>query len=143
MCDLLRVQKVTQGLPVLLSIRAHVDCRLVAWDGAATVGDRGTVRPVLAGRAAAGRHGTGATLLRTRTAQLWVMPHKISVAWWCAWVGGQCVVVSRACEPVKRNLLLVRAKAQFSYPKILQKFSDSPSHRIFRHMHEALNINKK
>jgi len=66
---LLRVQKVTQGLPVLLSIRAHVDCRLVAWDGAATVGDRGTVRPVLAGRAAAGRHGTGATLLRTRTAQ--------------------------------------------------------------------------
>jgi hypothetical protein len=33
--------------------------------------------------------------------------------------------------------------AQFSYPKILQIFSDFPSHRIFRHMHEVLNINKK
>jgi hypothetical protein len=27
--------------------------------------------------------------------------------------------------------------------KILQNFSDSPSHRIFGHMHEALNIDKK
>jgi hypothetical protein len=25
----------------------------------------------------------------------------------------------------------------------LPKFSDSPSHRIFEHMHEALNIDKK
>jgi hypothetical protein len=28
-------------------------------------------------------------------------------------------------------------------PKILPKFSDSPSHRIFERMHEALNIDKK
>jgi hypothetical protein len=28
-------------------------------------------------------------------------------------------------------------------PQGLQKFSDSLSHRIFRHMHEALNIDKK
>jgi hypothetical protein len=27
--------------------------------------------------------------------------------------------------------------------KFLQKFSDSPSHRIFGHMYEALNIDKK
>jgi hypothetical protein len=29
------------------------------------------------------------------------------------------------------------------FPKILQNFSDFPSHRIFRHMYEALNIDKK
>jgi hypothetical protein len=34
-------------------------------------------------------------------------------------------------------------KAQFSYQKILQNFLNFPSHRIFRHMHEALNIDKK
>jgi hypothetical protein len=28
-------------------------------------------------------------------------------------------------------------------PKILPKFSDSPSYQIFEHMHEALNIDKK
>jgi hypothetical protein len=28
-------------------------------------------------------------------------------------------------------------------PKILPKFSDFPSHRIFERMHEALNIDKK
>jgi hypothetical protein len=33
--------------------------------------------------------------------------------------------------------------ALFSSQKILQNFSDSPSHRIFGHMHEALNIDKK
>jgi len=32
--------------------------------------------------------------------------------------------------------------ALFSSPKILQNFSDSPSHRIFRRMHEVLNINE-
>jgi hypothetical protein len=31
----------------------------------------------------------------------------------------------------------------FSSQKILQFFSDFPSHRIFRHVHEALNIDKK
>jgi hypothetical protein len=31
----------------------------------------------------------------------------------------------------------------FSLQKILQNFSDFPSHRIFRHIHEALNIDKK
>jgi hypothetical protein len=34
-------------------------------------------------------------------------------------------------------------KALFSFQKILQNFSDSPSHRIFGHMHEVLNIDKK
>jgi hypothetical protein len=34
-------------------------------------------------------------------------------------------------------------KALFSSQKILQNFSDSPSHRIFGHMHETLNIDKK
>jgi hypothetical protein len=28
-------------------------------------------------------------------------------------------------------------------PKILPKFSNSPSHRIFERMHETLNIDKK
>jgi len=32
--------------------------------------------------------------------------------------------------------------ALFSSQKILQNFLDSPSHRIFRHMHEVLNIDK-
>jgi len=32
--------------------------------------------------------------------------------------------------------------ALFSSQKILQNFSDSLSHRIFRHMHEVLNIDK-
>jgi hypothetical protein len=41
-----------------------------------------------------------------------------------------------------------RQKAQkrlalFSSQKILQKFSDSSSHRIFGYMREALNIDKK
>jgi len=35
------------------------------------------------------------------------------------------------------------AKALFSSQKILQNFSDSPSHRIFRHMHGVLNIDEK
>jgi len=33
-------------------------------------------------------------------------------------------------------------KALFSFQKILQNFLHSPSHRIFRHMHEVLNIDK-
>jgi len=32
--------------------------------------------------------------------------------------------------------------ALFSFPKILQNFLDSPSHRIFRRMHEVLNIDE-
>jgi hypothetical protein len=34
-------------------------------------------------------------------------------------------------------------QALFSLQKNLQNFSDFPSHRIFEHMHEALNIYKK
>ena len=34
------------------------------------------------------------------------------------------------------------AKALFSSQKILQNFSDSPSHRIFRRMHGVLNIDE-
>jgi len=33
-------------------------------------------------------------------------------------------------------------KALFSSQKILQNFSDSPSHRIFRRMHRVLNIDE-
>jgi len=40
------------------------------------------------------------------------------------------------------STILKNGKALFSSQKILQNFSDSPSHRIFRHMHEVLNINK-
>ena len=32
--------------------------------------------------------------------------------------------------------------ALFSSRKVLQNFSDSPSHRIFRRMHGVLNINE-
>jgi hypothetical protein len=31
----------------------------------------------------------------------------------------------------------------FSFQKVLQNLSHSPSHQILRHMHEALNIDKK
>jgi hypothetical protein len=43
------------------------------------------------------------------------------------------------------TLSLMRRSSQGTVymPKILPKFSDSPSHRIFEHMHEALNIDKK
>jgi len=34
------------------------------------------------------------------------------------------------------------SRALFSFQKILQIFSDSPSHRIFRRMHEVLNIDE-
>ena len=37
---------------------------------------------------------------------------------------------------------LALSRALFTSQKILQNFSDSPSHRIFRHMHEILNIDK-
>jgi hypothetical protein len=46
----------------------------------------------------------------------------------------------------KKNILILRVQKTevlFSSQKILQNFSDSPSHRIFIHMHEALNIDKK
>jgi len=39
-------------------------------------------------------------------------------------------------------LFLVFSRALFSSPKVLQNFSDSPSHRIFRRMHEVLNIDE-
>ena len=38
--------------------------------------------------------------------------------------------------------LIEKAWALFSYPKILQNFSDFLSHRIFRRMHEVLNIDE-
>jgi hypothetical protein len=37
----------------------------------------------------------------------------------------------------------IHNRALFSSQKILQNFSDFPSHRIFRHIHEALTIDKK
>jgi hypothetical protein len=44
---------------------------------------------------------------------------------------------------IKFTMHAWRTKAQFSSQKILQNFLDSPSHRIFGHMHEALNIDTK
>ena len=41
-----------------------------------------------------------------------------------------------------RNGTPWRVKALFSSQKILQNFSDSPSHRIFRCMHGVLNIDE-
>jgi len=38
--------------------------------------------------------------------------------------------------------ILRGSKALFSSLKNLQNFSDSSSHRIFRHMHEVLNIDE-
>jgi len=38
--------------------------------------------------------------------------------------------------------ILLTPKALFSSQKILQNFSDFSSHRIFRRMHEVLNIDK-
>jgi len=35
-----------------------------------------------------------------------------------------------------------QAEALFTSQKVLQNFSDSPSHRIFRRMHGVLNIDK-
>jgi len=35
-----------------------------------------------------------------------------------------------------------KSKALFSSPQKAKSFQDSPSHRILRHMHEALNIDK-
>jgi hypothetical protein len=37
----------------------------------------------------------------------------------------------------------VRTEAPFTCQKIVPKFSDFPSHRIFERMHETLNIDKK
>jgi hypothetical protein len=45
--------------------------------------------------------------------------------------------------PTWSQLTDMAALARFSSQKILQNFSDFSSHRIFRHMHEALNIDKK
>jgi hypothetical protein len=44
---------------------------------------------------------------------------------------------SRDIEQEKRDI-----EALFTSHKILQNFSDFPSHRIFRRMHEVLNIDK-
>ena len=41
-----------------------------------------------------------------------------------------------------KNFAKFWAKSLFTSQKILQNFSDSPSHRIFRHIHEVLNIDK-
>jgi len=42
----------------------------------------------------------------------------------------------------QKILQLNKALDLVYFPKILQNFSDFPSHRIFRHMHEVLNIDK-
>jgi hypothetical protein len=51
----------------------------------------------------------------------------------------------KAREMTSRTLAIKTklATALFSSEKILQNFSDSLSHRIFGHMHEVLNIDKK
>jgi hypothetical protein len=51
----------------------------------------------------------------------------------------------RTGKEIKRAAALSSSQIEelFSSLKILQNFSDSPSHRIFEHMHESLNIDKK
>jgi len=48
--------------------------------------------------------------------------------------------------PLRRNTVAAEFDegdvALFSFQKILQNFSDSLSHRIFRRMHKVLNIDK-
>jgi hypothetical protein len=45
-------------------------------------------------------------------------------------------------ETIKGRSVFKYIKALFSSTKILQNFSDSPAHRIFRRMHEVLNIDE-
>ena len=52
------------------------------------------------------------------------------------------IQASRTCSEWHNRLDRDFVPALFSSPKILQNFSDSPSHRIFRRMHEVLNIDK-
>jgi len=47
-----------------------------------------------------------------------------------------------AYHPTLAVCRTLSSQALFSSQTILQNFSDSPSHRIFRHMHEVLNIDK-
>jgi hypothetical protein len=50
---------------------------------------------------------------------------------------------SKPAENKDLTLSIGSSQALFRSKKNLQNFSDSPSHRIFGHMHEALNIDKK
>jgi hypothetical protein len=52
-------------------------------------------------------------------------------------------VTTRRLTPLPLALRLHQFMGWFSLQKILQNFSDFPSHWIFRHIHEALNIDKK
>jgi len=65
----------------------------------------------------------------------------------CLLLALDCFQLSASLNEKEEKKLLVLvwfmlAKALFSSQKILQNFSDSPLHRIFRHMHEVLNIDK-
>jgi hypothetical protein len=51
-----------------------------------------------------------------------------------------CPSWTPACSEFDQRLQISSVQAM---PKILPKILDSPSHRIFEHMHEALNIDKK
>jgi len=53
-----------------------------------------------------------------------------------------CVERFDVTENLENFLVFGWTKALFSSQKILQNFSDSPSHRIFRRMHEVLNIDE-
>jgi len=55
---------------------------------------------------------------------------------------GQYLPQTNESATVSENFSVLRTKALFSFQKILQNFSDSPSHRIFRRMHGVLNIDE-
>ena len=52
-------------------------------------------------------------------------------------VGPNCVILAPLLK-----ILHTTAKALFSFQKFCKIFSDFLSHRMFRRMHEVLNINK-
>jgi hypothetical protein len=56
---------------------------------------------------------------------------------------GVCVKLRMGVSIVSRNVMAVLLWPCLVFKKILQNFSDSSSHRIFGHMYEALNIDKK
>jgi len=53
-----------------------------------------------------------------------------------------CAASFDVIENLKKFAKGFGTKALFSSQKILQNFSDSPSHRIFRRMHGVLNIDE-
>jgi hypothetical protein len=73
------------------------------------------------------------------------------------WMDGSCMPLGRIsiscgpwtwgsemlCSQSSNDFMCCLTRGRLSSQKILQNFLDFPSHWIFRHMHETLNIDKK